>query len=115
MVSSSPRIAWLIAEGVTPIRLAARVKLRSSATVRNAAKMLRSSRAILELYSQLLVHFPVLSNARFSLTLSSGEDSMRNLSFEDKVALVTGAGSGMGLTTAQMFAAEGAAVALVDI
>jgi NAD(P)-dependent dehydrogenase (short-subunit alcohol dehydrogenase family) len=40
---------------------------------------------------------------------------MRNLSFEDKVALVTGAGSGMGLTTAQMFAAEGAAVALVDI
>jgi NAD(P)-dependent dehydrogenase (short-subunit alcohol dehydrogenase family) len=37
------------------------------------------------------------------------------LSFENKVALVTGAGSGMGLATAQAFAREGAAVALVDI
>lgn len=38
-----------------------------------------------------------------------------NLWFENKVALVTGAGSGMGLATAQAFAAEGAAVAVVDI
>ncbi|MGH9342231.1 MAG: glucose 1-dehydrogenase [Terriglobia bacterium] len=37
-----------------------------------------------------------------------------NLSFENKVALVTGAGSGMGLVTAQAFAAEGAAVVLAD-
>lgn len=35
--------------------------------------------------------------------------------FEDKVALVTGAGSGMGLAAARAFAAEGAAVALADI
>lgn len=38
-----------------------------------------------------------------------------NFSFENKVALVTGAGSGMGLVTAQAFAAEGAAVALADL
>jgi NAD(P)-dependent dehydrogenase (short-subunit alcohol dehydrogenase family) len=36
-------------------------------------------------------------------------------SFENKVALVTGAGSGMGLSAAHTFAEEGAAVALVDI
>jgi NAD(P)-dependent dehydrogenase (short-subunit alcohol dehydrogenase family) len=35
--------------------------------------------------------------------------------FEHKAALVTGAGSGMGLATAQAFAREGAAVALVDM
>ena len=38
-----------------------------------------------------------------------------NLSFENKVALVTGAGSGMGLATAQAFAVEGAAVVLADV
>jgi NAD(P)-dependent dehydrogenase (short-subunit alcohol dehydrogenase family) len=36
-------------------------------------------------------------------------------SFENQVALVTGAGSGMGLATAQAFAAEGAAVVLADV
>ena len=40
---------------------------------------------------------------------------MMNTGFENKVALVTGAGSGMGLAAAQALAAEGAAVALVDI
>lgn len=38
-----------------------------------------------------------------------------NLSFENKVALVTGAGSGMGLATAQAFAEAGADVVLADI
>jgi NAD(P)-dependent dehydrogenase (short-subunit alcohol dehydrogenase family) len=38
-----------------------------------------------------------------------------NRSFANKVALVTGAGSGMGLIAAQAFAEEGAAVALADI
>ena len=38
-----------------------------------------------------------------------------NLSFENKVALVTGAGSGMGLATANAFAEVGASVALADI
>jgi len=37
-----------------------------------------------------------------------------NLSFENKVALITGAGSGMGLATAKAFAASGAAVVLAD-
>ena len=37
-----------------------------------------------------------------------------NLSFENKVALVTGAGSGMGLATAKAFAGSGAAVVLAD-
>src|SRR4051794_1623314 len=37
-----------------------------------------------------------------------------NLSFENKVALVTGAASGMGLATAKAFAEAGAAVVLAD-
>jgi len=35
-----------------------------------------------------------------------------NLLFENKVALITGAASGMGLAAAHAFAVEGAAVAL---
>jgi NAD(P)-dependent dehydrogenase (short-subunit alcohol dehydrogenase family) len=38
-----------------------------------------------------------------------------DLSFKDKVALVTGAASGMGLVTAKAFAEAGAAVALADV
>src|SRR5690348_14409436 len=38
-----------------------------------------------------------------------------NLSFANNVALVTGAGSGMGLVTAKAFAAAGAAVVLADV
>src|SRR5256886_10944571 len=38
-----------------------------------------------------------------------------NMSFENRVALVTGAASGMGLTTARAFAQAGAAVALADV
>lgn len=37
-----------------------------------------------------------------------------NISFDGQVALVTGAAAGIGLATAQAFAAAGAAVALVD-
>ena len=38
-----------------------------------------------------------------------------NISFENQIALVTGAASGIGLATAQAFAKAGAAVALADI
>jgi NAD(P)-dependent dehydrogenase (short-subunit alcohol dehydrogenase family) len=40
--------------------------------------------------------------------------SRMNISSENKVALVTGAGSGMGLATAKAFAESGASVALAD-
>jgi NAD(P)-dependent dehydrogenase (short-subunit alcohol dehydrogenase family) len=40
---------------------------------------------------------------------------MMNPSFEDKVALVTGAASGMGLATARAFAEAGASVVLSDV
>jgi NAD(P)-dependent dehydrogenase (short-subunit alcohol dehydrogenase family) len=38
-----------------------------------------------------------------------------NISFENKVALVTGAGSGLGLATAKAFAEAGASVVLADV
>ena len=38
-----------------------------------------------------------------------------NISFEGKVALVTGAASGLGLATAKAFAESGASVALADV
>jgi NAD(P)-dependent dehydrogenase (short-subunit alcohol dehydrogenase family) len=37
-----------------------------------------------------------------------------NISFEGKVALVTGAASGLGLATAKAFAESGASIALAD-
>jgi NAD(P)-dependent dehydrogenase (short-subunit alcohol dehydrogenase family) len=37
-----------------------------------------------------------------------------NISFEEKVALVTGAGSGLGLATVKAFAESGASVVLAD-
>src|SRR5712664_481750 len=47
-------------------------------------------------------------------TRSKGEELVMNISFEKKVALVTGAGSGLGLATARAFAESGASVVLAD-
>src|SRR5262245_29897903 len=56
------------------------------------------------------------SEADVSVTRPAPQRGMvMNLSFESKVALVTGAASGMGLATAEAFAEAGAAVALVDL
>src|SRR5437016_5388236 len=67
--SSSPRIAWLSAEVDTPRRCAARVKLRSSATVRNADRTLSSSRTICEYYSQTLLDYSRYSGAHGPATI----------------------------------------------
>src|SRR5437660_12388587 len=47
-------------------------------------------------------------------TCSKSEELVMNISFENKVALVTGAGSGLGLATARAFAESGASVVLAD-
>src|SRR6266853_3301084 len=67
--SSSPRIAWLSAEVDTPRRFAARVKLRSSATARNADRTLSSSRTICEYYSQTLLDSSGYSGAHAPATI----------------------------------------------
>src|SRR6266481_3805966 len=47
-------------------------------------------------------------------TRSKSEELVMNISFENKVALVTGAASGLGLATARAFAESGASVVLAD-
>ena len=76
----------------------------------------RSFACICELYSQRLVDLWLFSNRRIAFTLVLGAADMTEnpLDFTGKVALVTGAASGMGLATAQAFAEAGAAVVLAD-
>src|SRR5438094_2273328 len=52
---------------------------------------------------------------RSAISNTASEEFDMNLSFQNKVALVTGAASGMGLATAKAFAEAGAAVALADV
>ena len=47
-------------------------------------------------------------------THSKNEELVMNISFENKVALVTGAASGLGLATAKAFGESGASVVLAD-
>src|SRR2546430_12598182 len=52
---------------------------------------------------------------RSAISNTASQELEMNLSFQNKVALVTGAASGMGLVTAIAFAEAGAAVALSDV
>src|SRR6059058_4886046 len=52
---------------------------------------------------------------RSAISNTASEEFDMNLSFQNKVSLVTGAASGMGLATAKAFAEAGAAVALADV
>src|SRR5882672_11097731 len=65
-----------MAEGETPSRLPAFVKLRSSATATNTARMFRSFRSIYEFHSQALVFYTYYSKTAFghTLELRDGKD-----------------------------------------
>ena len=67
--SSSRRIAWLSPEVETFSRFAARVKLRSSATARNAERTLSSSRTIVQSQSTALADSTGYSAASRGATL----------------------------------------------
>jgi NAD(P)-dependent dehydrogenase (short-subunit alcohol dehydrogenase family) len=54
------------------------------------------------------------SNYKKQDVTRSSEELAMNISFENKVALVTGAASGLGLATAKAFAESGASVVLAD-
>jgi len=54
------------------------------------------------------------STRNLDTTHSKNEGLVMNISFENKVALVTGAASGLGLATAKAFAESGASVVLGD-
>ena len=56
---------------------------------------------------------PTGRSSRACITVE-GEEIIMNISFANKVALVTGAASGLGLATARAFAESGAAVVLAD-
>ena len=55
-----------------------------------------------------------LSAKSLATRCNKREELAVNISFENKVALVTGAGSGLGLATAKAFAESGASVVLAD-
>src|SRR5215469_4663111 len=75
-----------MAEGETPRRLPARVKLRSSATTTKADKAVRSFSAICELYSLALILNGPLSFVPFRLTLELEKTKPRRSSNPARIA-----------------------------
>src|SRR5437868_3197305 len=74
--SSRRRIVWLSADGDTPSRAAARVKLRSFATTAYAAKLPQSSRSILENLSIPHLDYPSLLEVSQCASLSPRPSSI---------------------------------------
>src|SRR5260370_17297461 len=58
--------------------------------------------------------FKTVSFSAAYTTRSKSEELVVNISFENRVALVTGAASGLGFATAKAFADAGASVVLAD-
>src|SRR5436190_929843 len=74
--SSRRRTVWLSADGDTPSRAAARVKLRSSATMANAARLPQSSRSITDNLSICHSDYSYLSQLSQSASSSSRPSSI---------------------------------------
>jgi 3-oxoacyl-[acyl-carrier protein] reductase len=101
-----------------PVRIGDRLRLRGEIKVKSAATRglvigfeithAESGRPVARGKAQVLVEFP----PRKGRTMSELRDLKLAMSFDNRVALITGASRGIGETTARLFALHGARVAL---